>query len=231
LRLSAGKGEAAHHLSRFLCFGKEGVLRGREFGDQVHTFSCLSVLHNAAVACKILHIESIVNQLRAEGKNCDDHILSLTTPLMRKHLNPFGRYYFDLNRMRLAYKVKFLNGGFRLIFRVPEYSLQRRRRIPPQGSPPTEATRFRISLALFFVQLLSQHLKELKAAGGDIVLVDEPGAVEEALRIIGDGSVHLGVDAIGGVAARKTLAVSRFLSDPFAQYLRLASCRCDFATC
>jgi Tn3 transposase DDE domain len=74
LRLSAGKGEAAHDLSRFLCFGKEGVLRGREFGDQVHTFSCLSVLHNAVVAWNILHIESIVNQLRAEGKNCDDHI-------------------------------------------------------------------------------------------------------------------------------------------------------------
>ncbi|MBV9298568.1 MAG: Tn3 family transposase [Verrucomicrobia bacterium] len=33
-------GEPAHDLSRFLCFGKEGVLRGREFGDQVHTFSC-----------------------------------------------------------------------------------------------------------------------------------------------------------------------------------------------
>src|SRR5438552_4037033 len=76
------KGEAAHDLSRFLCFGKEGVLRGREFGDQVHTFSCLSVLHNAVVACNIFHIESIVNQQRAEGKNCDDHILSLTTPLM-----------------------------------------------------------------------------------------------------------------------------------------------------
>ena len=97
---TVNKGEAAHDLSRFLCFGKEGVLRGREFGDQVHTFSCLSVLHNAVVAWNILHIESIVNQLRAEGKNCDDHILSLTTPLMRKHLNPFGRYYFDLNRMR-----------------------------------------------------------------------------------------------------------------------------------
>ena len=62
------KGEAAHDLSRFLCFGKEGVLRGREFGDQVHTFSCLSVLHNAVVAWNILHIESIVNQLRAEGQ-------------------------------------------------------------------------------------------------------------------------------------------------------------------
>jgi hypothetical protein len=46
------------------------------------------------------HIEPIVNQLHAEGKNCSDHILSLTTPLMRKHLNPFGKYHFDLNRMR-----------------------------------------------------------------------------------------------------------------------------------
>jgi NADPH:quinone reductase-like Zn-dependent oxidoreductase len=44
-------------------------------------------------------------------------------------------------------------------------------------------------------------LKELKAAGGDIVLVEEPGAVEEALRLVGNGSVRLGVDAIGGTPA------------------------------
>jgi NADPH:quinone reductase-like Zn-dependent oxidoreductase len=43
-------------------------------------------------------------------------------------------------------------------------------------------------------------LKELQVAGGDIVLVDEPGAAEEALRQVGDGSVRLGVDAIGGAA-------------------------------
>ena len=43
-------------------------------------------------------------------------------------------------------------------------------------------------------------LKELQVAGGDIVLVDEPGAAEEALRLVGDGSVRLGVDAIGGAA-------------------------------
>src|SRR5712664_1552153 len=46
-----------------------------------------------------------------------------------------------------------------------------------------------------------ESVKELKAVGGDIVLVDEHGAVEEALRLVGDGSVRLGVDAIGGVAA------------------------------
>ena len=50
-------------------------------------------------------------------------------------------------------------------------------------------------------------LKELKAAGGDIVLVDEPGAVEEAHRLVGDGSVRLGVDAIGGVATATLVQV------------------------
>jgi len=94
------KGEASHELSRFLCFGKEGALRGREFGDQLHTFSCLSVLHNAVVAWNMVHIEPVVEQLRAEGQRCDDELLSLTTPLLRRHLNPFGRYYFDLVRMR-----------------------------------------------------------------------------------------------------------------------------------
>jgi NADPH:quinone reductase-like Zn-dependent oxidoreductase len=43
-------------------------------------------------------------------------------------------------------------------------------------------------------------LKEIQVAGGDIVLVDEPGAAEEALRLVGDGSVHLAADGIGGAA-------------------------------
>src|ERR1700741_2540522 len=62
------KGEASHDLSRFLCFGKEGALRGSEFGDQIHTFSCLSVLHNAVVAWNTLHIGNIVGQLRAKAR-------------------------------------------------------------------------------------------------------------------------------------------------------------------
>jgi TnpA family transposase len=94
------KGEASHDLSRFLCFGKEGVLRGREFGDQVHTFSCLSVLHNAVVAWNMLQIGEIVAQLRAEGHQIADETLSHVTPLVRRHINPFGRYHFDLDRMR-----------------------------------------------------------------------------------------------------------------------------------
>ncbi len=94
------KGEASHDLSRFLCFGKEGVLRGREFGDQVHTFSCLSVLHNAVVAWNMIQIGEIVGQLRTGGYEIADETLSHVTPLLRKHINPFGRYHFDLDRIR-----------------------------------------------------------------------------------------------------------------------------------
>ena len=97
------KGEASHELSRFLCFGKEGALRGREFGDQLHTFSCLSVLHNAVVAWNMVHIEPVVEQLRAEGQRCDDELLRPDYPVATaasQPLNPFGRYYFDLVRMR-----------------------------------------------------------------------------------------------------------------------------------
>ena len=71
----------------FLCFGKEGALRGREVGDQIHTFSCLSVLHNAVVAWNTLTIGAVVEKLRAEGHTIDDTTLSLTTRLLRKHIS------------------------------------------------------------------------------------------------------------------------------------------------
>ena len=97
------KGEAAHDLSRFLFFGKQGELRGRSFEDQFRSFSSLGVLHNAVVAWNIIRVGQLVEQLRAEGYVIDDATLALTTPLMHKHLNPFGRYQFDLARMRQTF--------------------------------------------------------------------------------------------------------------------------------
>ena len=50
-------------------------------------------------------------------------------------------------------------------------------------------------------------LKELEAAGGDSVLIDEPGAAKEALQLVGDSAVRLGVDAIGGVATATLIQI------------------------
>lgn len=99
-RRELNKGESSHDLSRFLCFGKEGRLRGHELEDQLHTFSCLAVLHNAVVAWNTSHLAQLVERLRAEGHGVDERDLAQLSPLMRKHLNPFGRYHFNLDRMK-----------------------------------------------------------------------------------------------------------------------------------
>ena len=53
-------------------------------------------------------------------------------------------------------------------------------------------------------------IDELKAAGADVVLMDEPATVEEAARVIGKGSVRLAVDSVGGGA---TATLVQLLSD------------------
>jgi Tn3 transposase DDE domain len=100
----------------FLCFGKEGVLRGpriRRPGAHLQLSIC------SAQRCRcleLIQIEEIVGQLRAEGQEIDDEILSHVTPLLRKHINPFGGYHFDLDRIRKPREARaqILTGGFRL---------------------------------------------------------------------------------------------------------------------
>lgn len=96
------KGERSHVLSRFLFFGKEGAMRGRTFQDQVNTFSCLAVLHNAVVVWNTLRVGDVVAQLRVEGQAISGEDLARTSPLLHAHINPFGQYRFDLERMRRA---------------------------------------------------------------------------------------------------------------------------------
>jgi len=43
-------------------------------------------------------VTGCTEQLRDEGRATDEATLALTIPLMHKHLNPFGRYDFDLDR-------------------------------------------------------------------------------------------------------------------------------------
>lgn len=94
------KGEASHKLDRFLAFGKEGAYTGREFYDQLHTFSCLAILHNAVVAWNLEQIPLVVAKLRSDGHQFSDAALSHVTPLIWRHINPFGRYSFNIDRMK-----------------------------------------------------------------------------------------------------------------------------------
>ena len=85
-----------HSIATILLESGEGHI------DQVHTFSCLSILRNAVVAWNTVQIRRIVSELRAEGQQIEAETLSHVTPLLRKHIIPFGRHYFDSNRMQQA---------------------------------------------------------------------------------------------------------------------------------
>ena len=96
------KGERSHALSRFLFFGKEGAVRGRSFQDQVNTFSCLALLHNAVVAQNRLRSAKLSRA--CVPRDTTSPIASLLAPsaaATRSH-QPFGQYRFDLARMRRA---------------------------------------------------------------------------------------------------------------------------------
>ena len=54
------------------------------------------------VAWNTLRIGKAVAELRAEGHVIPDQALARTSPLLHAHINPFGQYRFDPERMRRA---------------------------------------------------------------------------------------------------------------------------------
>ncbi len=94
------KGERSHDLDRFLFFGKQGTLRSRDFLDQIHSFSCLAILHNAIVVWNLQQLPAVLDRLKARGHVITDDDLALVSPLLWKHVNLLGRY--DINEDRLT---------------------------------------------------------------------------------------------------------------------------------
>ncbi|MFP3569759.1 zinc-dependent alcohol dehydrogenase family protein [Paraburkholderia sp. SIMBA_030] len=50
-------------------------------------------------------------------------------------------------------------------------------------------------------------IRELEKAGGDVVLIDEPGAVDKAKAAVGAGNVRLALDGLSGSAAARLIDV------------------------
>ncbi len=53
----------------------------------------------------------------------------------------------------------------------------------------------------------AELVKELREAGGDVVLVDGPGAVEKAKAATGSGDVRLAIDGLSGASAVRLIGV------------------------
>ena len=90
------KGERLHDLRRFLFFAHQGTIRQRYEDDLSNQASCLNLVTNAVVTWNTLYMEAAIKQLRSEGYQISDEDISHLSPTRYRHINPYGKYQFDI---------------------------------------------------------------------------------------------------------------------------------------
>jgi len=94
------KGEAVHALKRFLVIANQGQLRCSSYEEQVNQIACLNLVSNAVIAWNTTYMHVVLEQLRAEGHVVLDADVAHLSPARYEHINPHGRYTFDVARAR-----------------------------------------------------------------------------------------------------------------------------------
>lgn len=90
------KGEALHALRRFLFFARQGQIRKRHQEDLASQSSCLTLVRNAVVAWNTIYMQAAIQQLKQEGHPIEDEDVAHLSPARFEHVNPYGKYYFDI---------------------------------------------------------------------------------------------------------------------------------------
>ncbi len=92
------KGERLHDLRRFLFFAHQGRIRQRHHEDLANQASCLNLVTNAVVAWNTVYMKAAIDQLEREGDRIEPQDLSHLSPSRYEHINPYGKYQFDVER-------------------------------------------------------------------------------------------------------------------------------------
>jgi TnpA family transposase len=96
IQAQLNKGEALHSLREFLMFANRGTLRKKQEEELRHQAGCLNLLTNAVVTWNTVYIAAVLDQLRAEGYEVNPDDLARISPARYEHINPYGKYQFDL---------------------------------------------------------------------------------------------------------------------------------------
>jgi TnpA family transposase len=92
------KGEALHALRRLLFFGNEGKIRRKQEEAQTNQAGCLNLLTNAVIVWNTVYMAKVLEALREEGCDVDEDDLRRLSPARYEHVNPYGKYRFDLDK-------------------------------------------------------------------------------------------------------------------------------------
>jgi TnpA family transposase len=94
------KGEALHALRDFLFMADKGVIRRKQEEAQTNQAMCLTLLTNAVVVWNTVYMQAVLDHLRAKGHPMQEDDLVHLSPARFEHINPYGKYSFDLDAKR-----------------------------------------------------------------------------------------------------------------------------------
>ena len=98
VNLQLNKGEALHYLRQFIFFANEGKIRKHQIEEQMNQAGCLNLVTNAVIVWNTVYINAVVNQLKEEGYKIDEADLTHIFPVRFDHINPYGRFFFNLDQ-------------------------------------------------------------------------------------------------------------------------------------
>jgi hypothetical protein len=78
-------------------FANEGEIRCAQHNDQTVQALCLNLATNAVITWNTVYITRVLDALRDEGHAVSDEDLAHLAPTLRSHINPYGKYSFDVD--------------------------------------------------------------------------------------------------------------------------------------
>ncbi|GCE02213.1 hypothetical protein EHYA_09990 [Embleya hyalina] len=92
--------EGRHSLARKIFHGRPGQLYQRYQDGMEDRIGVLGLVLNALVLFNIRYMDAAVTQLRSDGFEVRDEVVSRLSPFARHHIDVLGRYSFQLRPAR-----------------------------------------------------------------------------------------------------------------------------------
>jgi len=105
------KGESLHSLREFLFFANRGKIRRKQGEEQVHQATCLNLLTNCVIAWNTIYMGAAIDRLRIDGHPVQDADLAYLSPCRYEHINPYGKYTFEVSEDLRGARLRPLRSG------------------------------------------------------------------------------------------------------------------------
>ena len=89
-----GRGPA--RLTKLPLCGQRGQDPTRYDEEQLNQVSCLNLVTNAVVLWNTVYLSAVLDQLQTEDHNVDDGDVVHLSPARYAHINPYGKYRFNV---------------------------------------------------------------------------------------------------------------------------------------